>query len=108
MPDNLGNKIVQDKAMVAREGLYETRRIIAAVHRERGQLQTGDPAFGAGLQSGHISFGERETHDLRQELRGFGEREAHAAGVVGQEIGAPHRRHRDRVAALAGPHVHAR
>ena len=44
-------------------------RLIA--HRQRRQLQPGDPALGARLQRGQIGSGERQAHDLIEKGRGF-------------------------------------
>ena len=51
---NLFDQIVQHKTVAAGESLYETGDVFPALHGECGQLQTGDPAFGAGLQRGEV------------------------------------------------------
>ena len=38
---------------------------------QRGELQAGDPAFGALFQGGDIGLGKRETHAVIQEAGGF-------------------------------------
>ena len=43
--------------------------------RERGHLQAGDPAFGAGFQGGDVVRGEVEPHHPVEELGGFGRAE---------------------------------
>jgi hypothetical protein len=45
--ENLLGQIVEYVAVATREGPDEAGDVLALPHRERGQLQPGDPAFGA-------------------------------------------------------------
>ena len=49
--------------------------------REGGQLQTGDPAFGASFQRGDVFRREVEAHHLVEKFGGFGGREAQVGGA---------------------------
>ena len=49
---NLFNQVIHDIAVIAGEGLDEPGNIVLTLHRKRGQLQTGNPAFGAGFEHG--------------------------------------------------------
>ena len=44
------------------------------LHRDGGQLQTGDPAFGAGFQGGNIFRREIQPHHSVKKLGGFSRR----------------------------------
>ena len=46
-----------------------------------GQLQAGDPAFGAGLQRGDITIGEIQPHHPVEKFGGFGGGEAQIGGA---------------------------
>ena len=64
---DLFDEIVHDVPVVARERPDETGNVLVALHRERGQLQTGDLAFGAALQRGDVRRRECQPHRLGQE-----------------------------------------
>ena len=55
--------------------------ILLPLHGKRGQLQTGNPAFGAGFQSGDIFRRETKTHRLVEKLGGFGGGKAQIGGA---------------------------
>ena len=46
-----------------------------------GQLQAGDPAFGAGFQRGDIFRGELQAHRLVKKFSGFGRGETQVGGA---------------------------
>ena len=48
--EDLFGQIVEDVAVAAGEGFDKARDVLAPSHRERGQLQPRDPAFGALFQ----------------------------------------------------------
>ena len=52
------------------------RGVRMSLQRQRGQLQAGDPAFGARFQGGDVLCREVETHRLVEESGGFGRGEA--------------------------------
>ena len=54
---------------------------VMSLHGERGQLQAGDPAFGAGFQRGDVFRREAQTHHLVEKLGGFGGGEAQVGGA---------------------------
>ena len=47
-----------------------------SLQRQGGELQRGDPSFGADLQCLHLGCGQREVHDAVQVRDGFVGREA--------------------------------
>ena len=55
---NFFDQIVQHKTVAAGESLDKTGGVFPPLHGEGGQLQTGDPAFGAGFQAA-MSSAER-------------------------------------------------
>jgi hypothetical protein len=58
--------------MIAGEGLDKSGNIPVALHRKRGELQTGNPAFGAAVQCGNLVRRERQTHHLVEKFGRFG------------------------------------
>ncbi len=73
--EHLVDQVVDDVAVVARESGDEPGDVVAALHRQRGQLQRGDPAFGAPLQVCDVERCEHQSHRFREVSRGFVERE---------------------------------
>ena len=57
--------------VAAGEGFYETGGVFVSAHRDRGQLQAGDPALGAGLKRGDVFDREVQAHHLIEKLGGF-------------------------------------
>ena len=51
---HLLDQVVDDVAVVPGEPGDEAGDVVPSLHRERGQLQRGDPALGALLQRGHV------------------------------------------------------
>ena len=66
------HQIVQHEMVAAGEGLDETGGVLMSLHGKRGQLQAGNPAFGAGFQRGDVFCREVQTHHLVEKLGGFG------------------------------------
>jgi len=56
---HLFDQIIHDVAVVAGKSLDKCPHVGAPAHRERRQLQTGNPAFGARLEDGN--FRRREV-----------------------------------------------
>ena len=52
---DLLDQVVDDVPVVPGEARDEARDIVAPLHRERRQLERGDPALGAWLQRGDIA-----------------------------------------------------
>ena len=51
---DLFDQVVDDVAIVAGEAGDEAGDVVSPLHRERRQLERGDPAFGAALQRRHV------------------------------------------------------
>ena len=51
---DLFEQIIQDEVVAASEGIDETGGIFISLHGNRGQLQAGNPAFGAVFQRGDV------------------------------------------------------
>ena len=61
LPDVVGlalqdllDEVVDDVAVVAGEARDEPGDVVAALHRQRRELERGDPAFGAPLERGDV------------------------------------------------------
>ena len=66
------NQIVQHEMVAAGEGFDEAGGVLMSLHGKRGQLQAGDPAFGAGFQRGDVFRREVQAHHLVEKFGGFG------------------------------------
>ena len=53
-PQDLLDQVVHDVPVVSGEGPDESGNILVALQGQRGQLQAGDPAFGAVVQRGDV------------------------------------------------------
>src|SRR5919112_1892277 len=80
IPDTFGlalqdlfDQIVQYVAVVSSESPDEPGNVLPPSHRERGQLQAGDPTFRADFQGGDLFLREVEAHRPLQKFGGFGE-----------------------------------
>ena len=78
---DLVDQIVHDVAVVAGESPDEPGNVLVALHRERGQLQAGNPAFGARFQGGDVLRREVEAHHLVEKAGGFGGGKAQVGGA---------------------------
>ena len=77
---NFFDQIVQHKTVAAGESLDKTGGVRSSLHGEGGQLQTGDPALGAGLQRGDVCFsGSGPSPGWK--VGGFGRGEAQVGGA---------------------------
>ena len=54
---------------------------------DRSQLQTGNPAFGAGFQGGDISIGKIQSHYLVEKFSGFGGGKLQVSGAQARSVG---------------------
>ena len=61
---DLLDQVVDDVAVVPCEARDEAGDIVAPLHRERRQLECGDPAFRSPFQGGDIARGQIEPHHL--------------------------------------------
>ncbi len=59
---HLLDEVVDEVAVVPGELRDERPRVLAPRHRQRGELERGDPALGASLERRHLARGEREPH----------------------------------------------
>ena len=85
---HLFDQVVQHEAVAAGEGLDERGGVGAPLHGERGQLQAGNPALGAGFQGGDLGGGQVQPHHLVEELGGFVRGEAQVGGAQLDELAA--------------------
>ena len=78
---DLFDQIVHDVAVVSGECPDEPGNILLALHGERGQLQSGNPAFGARFQRVDILRREAQAHHLIEKCGGFGRGKAQVGGA---------------------------
>ena len=62
---HLLDQVVDDVAVVSTEAGDEAGEVVAPLHRERGQLERGDPAFGAFFQNRYLARPEIQAHARR-------------------------------------------
>ena len=67
---DLLDQVVDDEAVVAGESGDEAGDVVTSLHRQRGQLERGDPAFGPALQRRDVRA-EVQAHDLVEVSRGL-------------------------------------
>jgi hypothetical protein len=79
LQDLLG-QVVDDVAVVPGEAGDEAGDVVSSPHRQRGQLERGDPAFGASLQRSDIPCRQRQSHHPVEVRRGLVGREAQVGG----------------------------
>jgi hypothetical protein len=90
-------QVIDDEAAAAGEGLNEVAGRLMPLQGQRGQLQTGDPAFGARFQRGDVFRREVEAHDLGEKSGGFGRGKPQIRGAqFGQFVTRPQPRQRQR------------
>ena len=85
---DLFDQIVHDVAVVSGECLDEPGNILVSLHRQRGQLQAGNPAFGAVFQGGDIFRREVEAHHLVEKFGGFGGGKTQVGGAQFGQLAA--------------------
>ena len=116
-PDVLGlalqdllDQVVDDVAVVPGEAGDEAGDVVAPLHRERRQLECGDPAFGARLQRGDVPRRQGQPHHLVEVGGGLVRREAQVGGADLDELAArPQAGQRQRRVGAGGDHqVHLR
>ena len=62
--EHLLGEVVDDEAVVAGEVLDEPADVVAALHRQRGELQRGDPPLGPGLEGIDVARRQVQAHRL--------------------------------------------
>ena len=68
---DLFDQVVDDVAVVTGETLDELPDVVAALHRERRQLERGDPAFGPACENGELACREVQCHHVLEVRRGL-------------------------------------
>ena len=102
---DLFDQVVDDVAVVPREARDEAGDIVAPLHRERRQLESGDPAFGAPLQRGDVPRSEIQPHHLVEVGGGLVRREAQIGGADLDELAPrPQAGQRQRRIGAGGDH----
>ena len=91
-----------------RKGRQEGRRISLATQGVGGQLQPGDPAFGAALQKGNIGRGQAKPHVLVEKCLRFvpGEAEVARAKLIDLLLGAHSPQEQRRIGAADEDQMH--
>src|SRR5215831_9753429 len=69
---DLFNQVVHYVPVVSSERLDESVNVLLTLQGQRGQLQTGNPAFGAVFKTGDVCLRESEAHHLGEKCSGFG------------------------------------
>ena len=85
---HLLDEVVDDVPVVTGEAGDEPGHVLAAGHRQGGELQRGDPPLGPALQGVHVGRPELESHDLVQVRRRLLGREAQVGGPDLDEVAA--------------------
>ena len=79
--EDLFDQIVEHEAVAAGERRDEAGSVCTALQGDRGQLQAGDPALGAGFERGDVVGREVEVHHLVEKVGGLGRGEAQVGGA---------------------------
>ena len=102
---HLLDEVVDDVTIIAREAGDEAGHVVSPLHRQRRQLERGDPALGAGLQRGHVLRRQRQAHRLVEVRRGLIGREPQLGRADLDQLAArPQPGQRQRGIGPAGDH----
>src|SRR5579859_6682068 len=85
---HLLDQVVHDVAVVTGKAADELRDIVSPLHRERGQLECGDPAFGPRFQNGELACRQVQGHGVIQVSRSLVRREPQIGGADLDELAA--------------------
>jgi hypothetical protein len=77
---DLFDEVVDDVAVIPGEPGDEAGDVVSSLHRQRGQLERGDPAFGASLQGRDVVRGQLQPGDVVEVGRHLVEGEAQVGG----------------------------
>jgi hypothetical protein len=77
---DLFDEVVDDVPVVSREPGDEAGDVVSPLHRQRGQLERGDPAFGASLRCRDVARRQIEPGDVVEVGRRLLEGEAQVSG----------------------------
>ncbi len=72
LPQDFFEQIVQHEMVAAGERLDEAGGVFMSLQGKRGELQPGNPAFGAPFQGGDVFCREGKCHRLVEKSGGFG------------------------------------
>ena len=111
-PDTLGltlqdllDQVVDDVAVVPGEARDEAGDVVSTLHRERRELERGDPAFGAPLERRDIPRGQVQVHHLVEVCGGLVRREAQIGRAdLDQFAARPQASQRQRRIGAGGDH----
>jgi hypothetical protein len=108
--EHLLHEVVDDEPIVAGEARDEPTDVVAALHRQRRELQRRDPSLGTGFERVDVGRAQRQTHRLVEVARGFVRGEAQVGGANLAELaaGAQARQGQRRVGAAREHEVHVR
>ena len=102
---DLLDQVVDDVAVVPGEAGDEAGDVVSPLHRERRQLERGDPPLGAPLQRCDVLCRQRQSHHPVEVRRGLVGREAQIGGADLDELATPSQpRQRQRRVGAAGDH----
>ena len=102
---DLLDQVVDDVAVVPREPGDEAGDVVAPLHRQRRQLEGGDPPFGAPLEGLDVARRQCQAHDVVQVRGSLGRREAQVRGADLDELAArPQAAERQRRIGTRGDH----
>ena len=102
---HLLGQVVDDVTIIAREAGNEAGDVLSPLHRQRRQLQRGDPALGAGLQHGHVPRRQLQAHHPVEVRRRLIRGEAQLGRAnLGQLAARPQPGQRQRRIGPAGDH----
>ena len=85
--ENFPCQIIEHKAVTAGKSLDKTGGVGASLHGEGGQLQPGDPAFGAGFERGNVCISQFQPHHPVEKLGGLGGGEAQVGERAIRSVG---------------------
>ena len=104
--DDLLDQVVDDVAVVPGEAGDELGGVVASLHRQRGELEGGDPALGATLERGDVAAPvSSQAHRLVEVGRGLLGGEAQVGGADLDQLAArPQPRQRQGRVGPAGDH----
>jgi hypothetical protein len=103
--EHLLGQVVQHVPVAAGEGRQEPIRVGVTLERQPGQLQTGDPAFGASRQRRQAGRRQLQPCGIPQQRRRLFLGEAQVGGAQLSELAAgPQPRQRERRVGAAGHH----
>ena len=103
--EHLLDEVVDDEAVVAGEVLDEPVDVVAALQRQRRELERSDPALGSGTERVDVTGGEVQTHRVVEVRRCLVVRESQVRGANLRQLPAgPETPQWERRVGSAGEH----